>query len=159
MRSKFHYENTNNYYKENCKRIYNELENSYYTYKDLIVYFLYDFAMTGKTKPLHELKNKNILKIKKIFTKKQLEEDKKFILNINKKLQLKSMIEFFEIRSNGMPIIYELIKKNYVSPAIYIKCYEIALTTLKKDVNLVDSQFKIFEYNMSLITKILKGGI
>jgi hypothetical protein len=152
-----HYERTSDFCKDNSKRIYNELENNYYTYRDIIVYILYNYGLNKKIN-WYDIKESNIIKTIKIFTKKQLQKDKDFILQINKELKFKSLLELFEIRENGTPIIYELIMKDFISPVIYVKFYEKVLTNLKKDVILKSKEYEQFEWAMNQIIKTIKGG-
>jgi hypothetical protein len=101
----------------------------------------------------------DIKKVAKIFSKKQIKIDEDFIIKMNETLKLKNVRELFEIRENGEPIIYDLIKNNYVSAAIYVKLYEKLLTTKNKDVILMSGNYKRFEYAMKNIIKIIKGGL
>jgi hypothetical protein len=100
-----------------------------------------------------------VIEVSKIFTLKQLKIDEDFIIQINKKLKFKDLKEYFEVRENGEPIIFELIKKNYVTPAIYIKFYEKILTIQNKDVILYNNEYKKFQYSMKMIKKTIQGGL
>jgi len=153
----YRYKNSKDYTKKVGKRIYNELENHIYTYKDLLIYLLYNYSFDKNIK-IYQIYPTDIKKIAKIFTKKQIKNDEDFIIKMNQNLKLKNVSELFEIRENGEPIIYDLIKNNYVSVAIYVKLYEKLLTTKNKDVIFKSDNYKRFEYAMKNIIKIIKGG-
>jgi hypothetical protein len=118
---------------------------------------LYKYAFNEKLR-IYNINFKDVKKVAKIFTKKQLKKDEEFIIKINETLKLKSVEEFFEIRENGEPIIYDLIKKNFITPVIYVKFYEKILTIENKDVILLNDDYKKFKYAIKNIIKILKGG-
>lgn len=80
------FQRTSKYYLDNCKRIYNEVENCYYSHTDLVIAMAYVSMMTNKRIVLYSLKSKNIINIKKIFSNDQLKRDKQFIIDINKSL-------------------------------------------------------------------------
>ena len=151
-----HYNHAKVYTKNISKKIFNELENHLYTFKDVLIYMLYKYAFGDKIL-FHRINYEEIRKINKIFSKKQLKEDEDFILKINHNLKLKTVDEFFEIRENGEPIIYDLIKKNFVTPVIFVKFYDHLLTNKKKDV-ILNGDYKRFEYAMKNIIKTIKGG-
>jgi hypothetical protein len=153
-----HYHNAKQYSKIIIKRIYNELENHFYTYKDLFIFMLYKYAFNEKIK-IYNFNFNDIKNVAKIFTKKQIKKDEEFIIKINETLKLKSVDEFFQLRENGEPIIYELIKNNFITPAVYVKYFEKILTIENKDVILMSDNYKKFRYAMKNIIKIIKGGL
>ena len=153
----YHWQRAKDYSKNISKRIYNDLENHLYTFKDILVFMLYKYAFGEKIK-IYQINYKEIQKILKVFTKKQLKIDEDFIVSINKNLKLKSVDEFFEMRENGEPIIYELIKKNYVTPVVFVKFCKQILTHENKDV-ILNIEYKRFEKAMLTIIKTIKGGL
>lgn len=154
----YHYKNCKPYSKEISKRIYNELENNMYNYTDLFIYMLYKYAFNEKLKS-NSIYANEVKRVRNIFTKNQLKKDENFINEINKTIKLKTINEFFEIRENGEPIIFELIKKQYVTPVFYVKYYEKVLTDKNKDVIFMSKEYEKFKYAMNVIVKIIKGGL
>lgn len=153
----FHYKSARKISIDISKRIYNELENHLYTYKDILIFMLYQYAFLGKVN-IYKISSEDIKRVSKIFSKKQFKIDEDFILKINKNIKFKNIIDFFEIRESGEPIIYNLIKQNYITPVFYIKYYEKLLTNQNKDVILKSKNYMRFEYAMKMIIKIIKGG-
>jgi len=146
-----HFKYAKPYTKNIAKRIYNELENHYYTYTGLFVFMLYRYAFNKKVL-LSYLKTDEILNVLKMFTKKQLKKDVDFI----KKMKL-DIDGFFEIRESGEPIIYQLIKQEYITSAFFVRFFEKTLTSPKKDV-ILNTDYKRYEYAMRNIQKTIKGG-
>jgi len=139
-----------------CKKLYNDLENGYYEPKDIAIFILYDSIFNDVFK-YSSLTKENILKVKNIFTKKQLEKDKQFILDVNKKLKLNDPLkELFEIKEDGNSIIYELIMKEYITIIFYIYFQKKVLTEIPKDV-IFSTEYNKFQFVNNKIINLIKG--
>ena len=104
-----------------AKRIYNEIENSYYNYNDLIIHLLYLYLFKKTIYP-DEINSKKVVETLNIFTIKQLEEDKKTLISINDKLKQRKGIEkYFELDHEHKTIIFCLIRKHHISPMFWIR--------------------------------------
>lgn len=102
-----------------CQTIYNDIENSFYTYNDFKVTLLYIYIFNRRMN-YNELTEKNINRIKKIFSPKQLKKDQDFLLELNKRLKL-DISDYFKINERGKNTAYEdLIMKQRVSPYFYL---------------------------------------
>lgn len=132
------------------KKIYNDIENGYYTYEDLINFYIYKLIISNEVK-LTEIKYKNIKEIKKLFTTEQLKIDKIFILNIKNKLKIENVIGFFKINANGENIAYNLIKNKYINPIFYLKYYKRYLTKYKENNIFKNEDFIRFEKLINII--------
>jgi len=106
------------YVRSNVNRIYNEIENSYYTLNDYMIALLcsklhgkFDFRMVRK---------KEIVQLKGVFNEKRLSADKEFLLALKRKLSL-NMKDLFGLRENQESIIFELLEKEYISDAFSVK--------------------------------------
>lgn len=106
--------------KDLSKRIYNDIENNKYTYDDLILYLLHDAMVNGR-KSAKFICNKNINKVKALYSPKQFERDKINILALNKKIKLKKFYEYFSLDYEGKSIIFRLVKKQLISPLFWIE--------------------------------------
>lgn len=113
------YNSSNKFIVNNCVRIYNEIENGYYSYRDLVIYVLYSMIFSRSIK-YKEIDIESVRKIREIFTNNELIRNKKIILSINKAVKFKSVEEFFSIK-NGESYVYDLIKKKYISPIFCVK--------------------------------------
>lgn len=113
------FEKVREYYKIHCKRIFNEIENSFYSYKDLKLFVLYSYLFV-KWPNIKNINKKNIKEVKLLFSKNRLEEDKKYFLEINKRVKLNDLEKYFIIKE-GVSIVYNLIKKKLLSPIFWIK--------------------------------------
>lgn len=154
-----HFERIKEYYKIHCNRLFNELENNYFRVKDLIVYLLYCYIFEEKIN-LNDIVYKKINDVSKLFTLKQLEEDKQFIINLQKELKLKNGIqEYFTFLNDGNNIIYNLIKKKYISPIFFMKYSDKLLTKEKENNIFVSNEFKRFKKISEKIKTIIKGDV
>lgn len=121
---------SNQFVKDQCFRIYNEIENSFYSYNDLTIALLF---ISFRDKPnLKNIDRKLIIKCLKHFDKKQLKEDEKFILDLNKELKFNNIKEYFNIIS-GESIICELFLKGLISPLFFIKYFNLLPNNEKKE--------------------------
>ncbi len=150
-----HYNRQKDLIKKYCFRIYNDIENSYYSYKDLTIatlslYYNHEIFKYNSYKYLTD-KYINIIKDK--FSTEQYSKDKKFIENLNKNkgISFKKNEDFFILREGGQSIIYDLIKKQYISPIFFIKL----LNKFKFETKLMSKDYIRFER----ITKKIKEVI
>jgi len=135
------------------KKIYNDIENGYYTHDDLIIFYIYKLIFSDDVK-LPEIRYKNIKEIKKLFTEKQLKIDEKFILEIKNELKINNVIGFFKINIDGENIAYNLIKNKYISPIFYLKYYKRYLTKNKENNIFRNEDFIRFEKLINIINII-----
>jgi hypothetical protein len=138
-----------------CARIYSDIENNYYSYKDLIIYCVYK-SIFGETFGLYNINRKSIHNVKKLFSKKRLKEDKEFIKKVNEKLKIKKLKEYFDINLDGENIAYSLVKDKVISPIFYLQYYKKYLTNLSENHIFKDDNFCRFERLINLIFKTFK---
>jgi len=113
-------ERMHDFLKKHYKRIYNEIENSFYTYVDLKLFCYHQIILNDRVKE-QDINQKNVLAIKEEYTEKNIEFNKKVLIAIDNKMRLGSLKKYFMIRSNGISLIYELIKiKRYISVYFWI---------------------------------------
>jgi hypothetical protein len=151
------YDRSLNFYRLQCNRIYNEIENHYYTYKSLAIFVFYNHAFGGKF-DLNLINRKEIIKVGKLFTQKQLKKDKEYIFKLREEAKIK-LNQIYKKREGGTNILYELTIKKLISPLYYIKYLEKTLTNPKKDVILKSEEYKRFQHGIKLILKTLTGEI
>jgi len=106
--------------KSQCKRVYNDVENSFFNYKDFTLFLLHNFIFNKKLN-WAEVNSKNINSIKELYKNEQFIIDQQFILELDKQLNFKDISAYFKINRNGGNLVYdELILKKRVSPLFYI---------------------------------------
>ena len=144
----------------NAKRIYNDIENGYYTYHDLIVHLLFQHMM-GERMNLYRIKPKTIRETMKLFTHKQFKEDLKLLQQIHTELKFKKGIkDYFDIKEDGTNIAYILTKKRRISPIFFIRNFEKNLTNRKENVIIgVSKEYEQFQRIAKKIKETLKGGL
>lgn len=130
------------YIKDNCYRIFNELESNWYTFDDLLCYWMYRSLWDKKG----TFDTKGIDAFKLTFNEKQLEKDRRLISEINKTVKLKSISEYFELKENGESLAYQLAMNNQIS--IYF-CIIYLTSFLKRDI--LNKEYKKFIETIKLI--------
>lgn len=152
------YKRASKFYIENSKRIYNDIENGYYTCYDLVIFILFKYMIDEKFS-LYEIRPKEINEIMKLFTIKKLKEDLKLIKEIHKELKFKKGLkEYFEIKEDGTNIAYILTKKRRISPVFFIRNFKKVLTNREEDVIIKSKEYKQFERIAIKIKETIKGG-
>jgi hypothetical protein len=157
--NEFQFNRSSDYILSKSKTIYNDIENHYYSYDDLIVAIAYNFIFK-KSLSWNEINNKNILNIKKLFTQGQLEQDKKFIIKVCEKINHldanNPLGDLFKINEDGKSIIYELVLQKNISPYFYIYFKNSFLTLNQEYVILnkqISKEYKKFEFLTNLINQ------
>lgn len=156
--NRFRFLKTAEYFRVYCKKIYNDIENHYYNYSDMILFICHQYIFDTKIN-LKDINNKNVNEIVKIYSKEQLEKDKEFVKSIIQKSILKNFNELFTIKEDGESIVYALILHKYISPFFFIFTEEKKrLTSEIKDV-ILNNKYERFLKITKIITKILKGEL
>lgn len=128
------FQKSSKYYADNAKRLYNDIENGYYSLKELAVYLLYRYMIDGKKVNLYKIKPEHILEVAKLFTEKRRKEDLKLLKQIHDEIGFKKGIcDYFHVKEDGTSIAYVLTKNGKISPTFFIRNYENCLTKTKKD--------------------------
>jgi hypothetical protein len=112
--------NANSWSKPQCIRIFNEIENSFYSYRDLLLAMWYELMFNDKIQ-LNKLTDERVNEIKVLFTEEELKKDKKIILSINKNIIFNNITEYFKVNTENESYIYSFIKKKYISPIFWLK--------------------------------------
>ena len=145
------------FYAENAKRMYNDIENGYYTLKELVIYLLYQYMMGEKKIALYTIKQKHIIDTMKLFTTKKLKEDLNLLKAVHKTLKFKSLQNYFDIKEDGTNIAFILVKSGKISPVFFIRNFEKFLTNDKEDV-IINVEYKQYVRIAKKIKETLKGG-
>jgi len=140
-----------------CKRIYNDLENHYYTYEDLAVAILHTRLLNGKC-ALGAVNQKFVLGIKKLYTNKQIQMDQEVLKGIFNALDFNNPDKFFEPQEDGTNIIYVLTKKRLISLAFSVKYLSKHLTNEQENV-IFNKEFKDFVHIVTKIKSILNRRV
>jgi hypothetical protein len=142
------FDNTNKFIKDNCERIYSEIENFYYTYNEVAALMVYQTIIDSNIH-LENINNKNMEVFKSIFTKKTLRNDEQMVLSANRSVKL-DIQDYFKVCEDGKSIIYDLIKNDVVSIYFFINYYNKVLT------NELGNNFFQFKGNKKYISFIHK---
>ena len=149
------YHKCSDYITRACKRIYNDIENSYYDYREMIIYMLHTYLLDNKI-DLRMINPKNIKEVMKLYTNEQLDNDKDMIISISKKSNLKGVEGFFKINEDGDSIIRRLVEKRYVSPMIFLYfTVKKPLTNVNVHDILCNEEYKRFTIIVNQINKHL----
>jgi len=150
---------TNSFTINNCKRIFNDVENSYYTHNDLVTFLLSMSLDSSKIIGLNKVNYENIKKTLKLYTKKSLIRDKEFIKSINKEFEFDNISQYFVINDDGENIIYSLIMNKHVSPILFLQYSKKCLHVNSENNILKSEDYLRFEKLMNLIFKTIRGGL
>lgn len=112
------YKNSSKYMKILCKKIYNDIENSKYTYNDLIIYLIHN-AMFSRKENFNEINKENIKKISDLYKKQRLIIDKENIKKIMKELNIKFNY-LFNIDERGGTLCFDFCNEEIISPLLWI---------------------------------------
>ncbi|MFA5484942.1 MAG: hypothetical protein WC260_01710 [Candidatus Pacearchaeota archaeon] len=152
------YNKSNEFIKTNCKRIFNDVENNYYTHNDIVIFILTNAIYDNKCVALNKINYKNIKQNMKRYSKKCFLKDKDFIKRINAELGFKNISEYMIINDDGENIIYSLIIKKHISPILFLQYRKKCLTINEKNTILKNENYLKFEKYMNIINKHFRGG-
>lgn len=142
------------------KRIYNDIENHYYGYDELIIYTFYN-QIFKQSFELKGIMSDNIKNTMKLFTRQQFDNDKNFIIEVNKKVKWypNPIMELFKIRKKvGYSYVYHFTKNKNISPIFFLKIKKKVLTDRQEDDILKHDDYKRFEFIIDQINKYLNRG-
>lgn len=143
------------FYVENAKRIYNDIENRYYTLKELTIFLLYRYMMGDKKVQLYKVKPKDITETMQLFTTKRTKVDLNLLKAVYKEFKFKSIKDYFDLKEDGTNIAYILTIQGKISPVFFIKNFEKNLTNDKKDVK-INKEYEQFKRIARKIKETLK---
>lgn len=112
---------------DQCKRMFNEIENGWYSHSDIIFYVLNQY-MLGKKFDYGSIRAEAISETRSWYTEKQFEIDTLYMVAVQKESDISNLIDFFLPTECGEPYIYPLITQGLVKPRYYMKMKLILLT-------------------------------
>ena len=126
-----------------CKDLWNSLENHHYTTNELIKALLLEFLIEGELS-IYSINNNKLKANLKSVSRDDLKRDNKIIIDIVDSNNL-SINQLFEIRETGTCIVFDLLRKKFLSMSFIIKNHKHFLTNLNKDVIIkYDKNYKKF---------------
>jgi hypothetical protein len=139
---------------DQCKRMYNEIENGWYSHSDIIFYVLNQFLL-GKKFDYGNIRSETINEVRSWYTEKQMNTDTLYMVTIQKESNIPNLIDFFLPTECGEPFIYPLIMQGLVKPRYYINMKLILLTNEVENSFLFSKsdKYKRFEKISDLIRK------
>lgn len=130
------------FYAISSKRIYSEISNGYYNIYDLAMFLLYQYMMGKTSIKLNDVNYKNMKEFKEMLSDKRYKEDLNLLKEVYKSLKFKSMKDFFNIKEDGTNVVFELTRKNHISPRFFIKNM---LTSKEEDVTINNKDYNLFK--------------
>jgi len=147
------YNNSNVFIKKQIKRIYNDIENNFYSIIDFIL-IMYYISIFGKI-DLKKIDKANISEMKEVLTKDRIKKDIAFIKRIQKKLKFKNVNKFIIIDRYGNNYLYNnLVLNKYISPITYMS---IVRSIKVEEVNEKNSNIKKFENIVNNIKMVINS--
>ena len=143
------YKNAQKFIKDQCDRIYNEIENFYYTYNELAALMVYQTIISNGIH-LENINNKYMENLRSVFKKERLRQDEQTMISTNKSMRL-GIEDYFKVGEDGKSIIYDLIKNDVISIYFFINYYDKILLT--KNLGNIYFQFKGNKKYISFIHK------
>ena len=134
-----------------CRKVAREINNCHYTLDDYKNYLMY-LCLFNKKLSWKQINSENVKLTANLFTRKQFELDKKFIIELNKKVKLESIEEYYQINSDGNNFLFNLILDRSISPIFY---YKMFVKTKSKKYEESDN-LKLFNATINKIKKINK---
>ena len=136
-----------------CKRIINEVHNLYYSLDQIALYITYKFLIDGKIPSLYYIKEQSIRETMRLFTIKQLKQDKKFVNDVREKTSIKTKNDFIQS-------LIILTNKKYISPMYFIDFIERNLLTKRNEHDIfIEKDLKRFLFTIkqlySIYTEVL----
>lgn len=117
------------YSKRHYKRIYNDIENGFYSYKDLVAYISLFYIWEDKLN-LKEITDESVKGCATVFSNDRYLDDCKIIegaltLFDTSAASHMNYVSLFEPNELGTSYIYEFIIKGVISPIFFIKNFDI----------------------------------
>lgn len=117
------YERTKEQFKERYKKIWNEIENNLYTFDQLKLYVLYRYLFEKNITVINIVKSE-IIDVNGLFTQKRLDFDKEMLLQVKEWHKVNHIKSLFETTEEGESVTYDLTKKKFLSPMVFITCID-----------------------------------
>jgi len=112
-----------------CTKLCTMYNNNHFTMKEFCLHILN--MMLNDVEDFLYIPSKwdvdNITDVSKLFTPKRFAQDNNLIIQISQKSKIESLEKYFNINNNGESIIYDFLKKKYISP-IFIMRYKDKFT-------------------------------
>jgi hypothetical protein len=139
---------------DQCKRMFNEIENGWYSHSDIIFYVLNQFLL-GKKFDYGSIRADVITETRSWYSNEQFEKDVLYIAAILKESNLPKTVDLFIPTECGEPFIYPLVMQGLVKPRYYMNIKLILLTDDVENNFLFSKsdKYKRFERISDLIRK------
>lgn len=126
--------------------LYNDLENHYYTYDEVLMFIIYHYMFSDKIFSYLSLNRKSIKEVTELFNNDVYEKDKSFILDLCNRLNIKNKDKLFNVSEDGRCALYDLIMKKYISPMFFIRNCKSYLTSYQNSNILLEPNFDRFVF-------------
>jgi hypothetical protein len=115
------------YIRQQCERIFNEIESHHYTYHDMTAILIYK-SLWDSSLNFKWVNHTDIDEFKQIFTDIQLAKDFQILKATQKKLKMKHWYDYFLVDETGKSLIYSLTIAKAISVWFYMSKIEQCLT-------------------------------
>lgn len=113
------WENSKPFIVTKCEKIWNDIQNSYYSLDDFKIYLLHNYLLGGKC-GWSDIITDDIVKVIKLYDKPQFIIDQQTILEISKEIsEITNIKDYFYINEDGESLVYSLIINKHVNPIFY----------------------------------------
>lgn len=140
------------------KKLYNSVENNQISHRDIIIAYLHQALFSSVKIDILKLKVDKVKAIRELYTEKRLNEDKILIRDIITELKLNGLDDIFKVNVDGESIIYNLIKKEHISPIFYLQYAKKVLPNSQENNIFKSDNFIHFESISNIIFNILTEG-
>jgi hypothetical protein len=150
------FDKSSKFIKDQCARIYSEVESNHYKYDDMIFILALE-SLWNSSLNLKSINYKNIEDNKELFNEKQIKKDLEVLRHAQKKLNLKYPYEYFITDETGQSIVYSLIINKAISPYFYLKYINKYLTNPSIECLFLNKnkKYRKFEGTLKIVEKLL----
>lgn len=148
------YERTNEFTQYHSKKIYNDIENSKYDYKKILLYIGQHYLFNNKKFIINKIGDSEINNnYEENFSKKALTKSKNIVIFIFETGKLKNIDDLIRIRNLGCPVIYNLIKSGNLKTIFYLYLLHKKVIT-EYDGDNINEEFFTFQERIKKVLDV-----
>ena len=151
-------------------RIYSEMENSHYNFRDIFRFMLIN-EMFGVTTTLFDIRTDSVKECRELFSTSRVNKDLEIVRNMADKGNLSSE-DFYAIHEEdsepnkfgkfvkkGTNLLYSMVMDKIITPVVYVKGYRKYFLTLDYEfIRFSSDEMNRFNFIINLLYKTLPKG-
>ena len=148
------------YTKKHLLRIYSEMENGLYSFRDIYIYML-TRALYGENTTIADIKMSKVKPlIEDVYSSARFDSDRKMLEKIAKDRGYEKFSELFHVHEDGTNLMYDMItsKELRLAPTVYIRYYKNFLTLPYEFIKFSDDRMNRFNFIINLLFKTFQKG-